>query len=55
MELVFQVTSKFEEDLKEFEKKDQEMIIDIINQNCNVLLHDMNSFYLNVHQPCKLN
>lgn len=54
MDLLFESTKEFEQDLEQFNKTDKSTIIKQINQSLEILLTDKSLFYQNTNQLKKL-
>jgi mRNA-degrading endonuclease RelE of RelBE toxin-antitoxin system len=54
MDLLFESTKKFEQDLEQFNKTDKSTIIKQINQSFEILLTDKSLFYQNTNQLKKI-
>ena len=53
MDLVFEATKGFEDDLRKLPKGDRDRIIEKVNEKCQLLLSDRKAFRRGLTQPCR--
>jgi hypothetical protein len=54
MDLIFEATKGFEEDIDKLDKRDRERVVEKINKKCRLLLSDRKAFKRGLSQPFPL-